>query len=249
MTTPELDPVEKARAAFEAMTKAMLDAGRQYEERMNEATTAALSALLAEVERLREERDEFERRYSTVLRNLNVAQPERDRLRAGIEALAGDPTAQDETGTWIDRKRVADLLAGSGEQPGCPCYDTGGNYGVCDEHDEDAAPVVPDHEINALCLVDGCEVHGTQPMASRSAPAVPDSPDVRERARGVLTAAPLPRRPDGEGRTVSPTWRRRLCVYLLGHKPHDGRCTRCGTRDPGALGTTQPHDGAREVLG
>jgi len=120
----------------------VLDAGRQYEERMNAATTA----LTAEVERLREERDEFERRYSTVLRNLNVAQQERDRLRAGIEALAGDPTAQDETGTWIDRKRVADLLAGSGEQPGCPCYDTGGNYGVCAEHAEDPTPVAPVYE-------------------------------------------------------------------------------------------------------
>lgn len=44
----ELDEgmVEKARAAFEAMTKAMLDAGRRYEERMNAATTAALSAAL-----------------------------------------------------------------------------------------------------------------------------------------------------------------------------------------------------------
>ena len=41
----ELDEgmVEKARAAFEAMTKAMLDAGRRYEERTT-ALTAALNA-------------------------------------------------------------------------------------------------------------------------------------------------------------------------------------------------------------
>lgn len=241
----ELDEgmVEKAGAAFEAMTKAMLDAGRRYEERTTAALSAALNAdrtateetcdhdyddglgmltardiptpdrpvepdpamveaviaaligydtdraetlgemadrrarwapqllsaanvpgLVAQVERLRydldhsysqrewsaltaratsaeQERDEFERRYATVLRNLNVAQQELADLRAGIEALAGDPTAQDETGTWIDRKRVADLLAGSGEPLGCPCYDTGGNYGVCAEHAEDPTPV------------------------------------------------------------------------------------------------------------
>lgn len=141
----ELDPgmVEKARAAFEAMTKAMLDAGRRYEEWMNAATTAALSAagvpaLTAEVERLRydldhsysqrewsaltaratsaeQERDEFERRYATVLRNLNVAQQERDRLRADAVEVAR--ALLDERGQVAAEPAAHRILAGSGEQP------------------------------------------------------------------------------------------------------------------------------------
>lgn len=137
--TTEPTELEKARAAFEAMTKAMLDAGRRYEERMNAATTAALSAanvpaLLAEVERLRVELEAARGRveasdegfaavqteWHAALARATSAEQERDRLRAEIEALAQQVEWNERNGAGIppiQARHLRALLAGSGEQP------------------------------------------------------------------------------------------------------------------------------------